>query len=154
MPNPSPHKLHRRHVGPLTQAPFPAAAPQYQTGPRHGQQLALLRRVLVTAWLSSACAASAPATATATAEQDVAGSCWLAPRCHPEECDWFTGCFHSASADFACWQDCDFPDQGADCPSITQAELNTCDSRCHGIGSCVQDCMVSITHICFAAPEP
>jgi hypothetical protein len=47
MPIKTPHKLHRRHVGPLTQAPFPAAVPQYQTGARHGQQLALIHRCTV-----------------------------------------------------------------------------------------------------------
>jgi len=40
----TPHRLHRNHLGPRTQAPFPAAVPQYQTGPRYGQQLALIRR--------------------------------------------------------------------------------------------------------------
>jgi hypothetical protein len=40
------HKLYRRRVGPITQAPYPWAEPQYLTGPRHGQQVALLRRAL------------------------------------------------------------------------------------------------------------
>lgn len=40
------HRLHRHTIGPRTIAPFPAAVPQYQSGPRHGQQLAAIRRAL------------------------------------------------------------------------------------------------------------
>lgn len=40
------HRTHRRTVGPRIVAPFPATVPQYQSGPRHGQQLALIRRAL------------------------------------------------------------------------------------------------------------
>jgi hypothetical protein len=41
---PTPHRLHRHHVGPLTIAPGTSIHPQYQTGPRHGQQWALVRK--------------------------------------------------------------------------------------------------------------
>lgn len=40
------HRLRRTTVGPRTIAPFPAAIPQYQSGPRRGQQLALIHRAL------------------------------------------------------------------------------------------------------------
>ncbi len=49
--NPGPqaviHRTHRRTIGPRTIAPFPAAVPQYQSGPRYGQQLALIYRCTV-----------------------------------------------------------------------------------------------------------
>ncbi len=41
---PTAHRLFRRQRGPLTIAPFPYVAPQYQTGARFGQQLALIRK--------------------------------------------------------------------------------------------------------------
>lgn len=42
---PTPHRLYRRLRGPLTVAPYPHAEPQYKTGPRYGQQLALVRKL-------------------------------------------------------------------------------------------------------------
>jgi hypothetical protein len=41
------HRAHRRAHAVV--APFPMASPQYLTGPRHGQQLALVRS-LTDAW--------------------------------------------------------------------------------------------------------
>lgn len=40
------HRVHRNSVGPRTIAPFPMAVPQYQSGPRRGQQLALIRKAV------------------------------------------------------------------------------------------------------------
>lgn len=40
------HRAHRRTIGPRTIAPFPSARPQYMSGPKHGQQLALVRKAI------------------------------------------------------------------------------------------------------------
>lgn len=48
-PNAVIHRAHRKLVGPRTIAPLPLADPQYKSGPRHGQQLALVRS-LTEAW--------------------------------------------------------------------------------------------------------
>jgi hypothetical protein len=41
---PTPHRLHRHDVGPRTATPGTSSHPQYQTGPRYGQQVALLKK--------------------------------------------------------------------------------------------------------------
>lgn len=40
---PTQHHLWRSLTGPKRQAPLPSTKPQYLTGPRYGQQLALVR---------------------------------------------------------------------------------------------------------------
>jgi hypothetical protein len=43
-PNAVIHRAHRRTLGPSLIAPLPLSfTPQYQTGPRHGQQLAFIQ---------------------------------------------------------------------------------------------------------------
>lgn len=40
------HRAHRRAMGPRTIVPHRITVPQYQTGPRHGQQVASIRRAV------------------------------------------------------------------------------------------------------------
>jgi hypothetical protein len=41
---PTAHRLHRHEIGPRIMAPGTSSHPQYLTGPRYGQQIALLKR--------------------------------------------------------------------------------------------------------------